>query len=534
MQDKAIALCRVSTAEQRTEGHSLERQNANVDQFAEDNNLEIIKRWSLDTSSKSGKNFNRKDLLEIISFLKSHKNVKILLVDEIDRFMRSIEEFWYFIGKFKFEFGVRVLFVSQPELNEDDDMSLIQKNFDVMRSHLENSKRAEKSKNGLMSRVALGYSPFNVKQGYKKTDIPGLHKPDPVRFPLLQSSMYKILKDGYSPAEALRFLTRNGYTTPAGNLLDIDHYMKILRCAYYAGALWIKDWPRCDKGLHKPMITLSEWELLQELISRRKPKFERKIDNPLFPMSKSVCECGGKLTGFEHRNGKGWVGKKYRCRGCKKQYRSVDIHKNMDNLLTKIDVSKESSKVLVAALKKVWNQRQVENISIIKMLERRSDELKTRKNQLVVSLGEHPELAIDTKEAIEAIKAEISENQHELERASDLQEDLVNFVEFSLTTIQNLSEKWWGLEQTDRLKCKQLLFPKDFYIKKTGKVYTPEISPIIRLLSNKKGSEIASESLLVEQIQKNLHPILENVAYWRDILTPEYNRWSLNAFKSHK
>ncbi len=77
--DKAIALCRMSTSRQRIEGHSLEHQEESVNKAADYLGVKIVKRWSLDTSSKAGKNFKRKDLKEIIVFCRYNSNIKILL-----------------------------------------------------------------------------------------------------------------------------------------------------------------------------------------------------------------------------------------------------------------------------------------------------------------------------------------------------------------------------------------------------------------------------------------------------------------------
>jgi len=66
MNYKSIALCRVSTPEQVAEGHSLERQEANVLQFAKELKAPIIQTWSIDQSSRVGKNLDRKDLKEMM------------------------------------------------------------------------------------------------------------------------------------------------------------------------------------------------------------------------------------------------------------------------------------------------------------------------------------------------------------------------------------------------------------------------------------------------------------------------------------
>src|ERR1044072_4415387 len=97
----SIALCRVSTAEQALTGHSLQRQEQNAFKAAEELGSPIIKTWSLDQSSRAGKNFKRQDLNEMVALCKTNKKIRYLIVDEVDRFMRDIKYFYYFEAVFE-------------------------------------------------------------------------------------------------------------------------------------------------------------------------------------------------------------------------------------------------------------------------------------------------------------------------------------------------------------------------------------------------------------------------------------------------
>lgn len=118
MNKLAIALCRVSSAEQ-LENNSLNRQQEAVIKAAKELGVEIIRTWSGNVSSKRGSNVKRKDLLEMFGFCQKNKRVKYLIVDEPDRFMRSIDESGYWKVLFD-TIGVKVVYASNPELNKDD------------------------------------------------------------------------------------------------------------------------------------------------------------------------------------------------------------------------------------------------------------------------------------------------------------------------------------------------------------------------------------------------------------------------------
>jgi DNA invertase Pin-like site-specific DNA recombinase len=90
--EKAIALCRVSTQGQANEGNLVPQQE-NVQRTADILGVDLMKVWALAVSSRKGKNLKRKDLIEMLEYCKRFKSVKYLIVDEVDRFMRSIEEY---------------------------------------------------------------------------------------------------------------------------------------------------------------------------------------------------------------------------------------------------------------------------------------------------------------------------------------------------------------------------------------------------------------------------------------------------------
>ncbi|MGB4844147.1 MAG: recombinase family protein, partial [Ferruginibacter sp.] len=115
MKCTAIALCRVSTAKQRTEGNSLEAQEKRVYDAADFIQAPIEKFWSLNVSSRKGKNFNRKDLHQMLAYAKQYRRIQFVIVDEVDRFMRSVDEFYYWKVRFREEAGARLVYAAKPE-----------------------------------------------------------------------------------------------------------------------------------------------------------------------------------------------------------------------------------------------------------------------------------------------------------------------------------------------------------------------------------------------------------------------------------
>lgn len=153
----AIALCRVSSDEQ-LKNNSLNRQNKAVQKIAEEYNLEIVRIWSGSVSSKRGSNTKRKDLQEMLEFCKNNKRVKYLIVDEPDRFMRSMQEASYFEVVFD-ELGVKLLY-SDPKLNEDSSVSRLQRMLGYFGAETSNEERQRKSIKGCEAAIKEGRYPF--------------------------------------------------------------------------------------------------------------------------------------------------------------------------------------------------------------------------------------------------------------------------------------------------------------------------------------------------------------------------------------
>ncbi len=164
MKATAIALCRVSTAKQRLEGNSLEAQEQRVYDAAVYVGADIEKFWSLNISSRKGKNFKRRDLHEMLAYAKQYKRVQYIIVDEVDRFMRSVDEFYYWKVRFREEAGARLVYAAKPGLTFKDDIyALFEEMIDVFKAETSNVERIVKTTEKMKARIAAGYYPGTPK-----------------------------------------------------------------------------------------------------------------------------------------------------------------------------------------------------------------------------------------------------------------------------------------------------------------------------------------------------------------------------------
>ena len=124
----AVALCRVSTSKQRLYGNSLEAQEVRITKAAEllGADLHDSRIWRLDVSSKKGKNLKRKDILQIFDTCKKDKQIRFFIIDEPDRFMRSIDEYYWWKVEFKkinvqLPEGLLDVYISNSSSDDEDE-----------------------------------------------------------------------------------------------------------------------------------------------------------------------------------------------------------------------------------------------------------------------------------------------------------------------------------------------------------------------------------------------------------------------------
>jgi DNA invertase Pin-like site-specific DNA recombinase len=370
----AISNYRVSSDEQ-LKNNSLVRQEAVCQSAAERLNLKIVKSWSGSVSSKAGTNVARKDLLEMLEFCKINKRVKYAIFDEYDRFMRSVNEGPYFEVLFQ-QLGVKVWYASESDtFNGNDAMAKFMRTMSAFKAEGSNEERQRKSISSQTTALKEGRYTFNPKPGYHKVPgtIAGVHDIHPVRGPALQKVLKDIAYRKTTTSQALINLNNSPFMKGGHSLYKMDKFRKIATDPYYAGVIEIKKQihVRNENGLHKPLISLDEHNLIVEAFEK-KPKNQkgpRKNGNPLFPISNSVsCKLcadqkNARYVGLELHNGKKRkMYEKYRCRACKRYISKDDLHKEVFKQFKNNPLTDEGKSDVIEAIESVWKQEQEQSI----------------------------------------------------------------------------------------------------------------------------------------------------------------------------
>lgn len=508
MSAQAITLCRVSTPGQLRDGN-LDPQIERVNKAAAYLEAEIVRRWEIAASSRKGKNIKRKDLLEMQEYCRHNKRVKYLIVDEVDRFMRSIDEYYYWKVKFK-NIGVQLIHANKPDVDPNNQSAVFDELIDVYRAEQSNNERITKTPEKQMSKMRAGYYPFPPLPGYKKSSTPSLHDIDPERFYLLQTAFKSIANGSATPNEALKYMNNEGYLTTGGNPLEMDKFKKIATKAYYAGIIQVSDWPvASENGLHIHMLTKLEHESLKVIISGKGKKFAVNKKNPAYPMNETLCyDClqeatkQYKLTGYRNHNGKAkdrnsrHYYERYRCRGCKTYFTKQELH---DKVSLKLDnVVLDDRGLLIQELKTLWRSRVSTNQQKVTGLKSRVYLIEEAQSKMAGELAATDNETIKRAmvTAIESKEKEKLAVQADIKTYSDVDNELEDFIAYSIDYTEGLKAKYWSLDWDRRKRCELLLFPDGFFVTRQKKVYTPSISPIYRYKDMKKEPQEAPVSTI--------------------------------------
>lgn len=509
----AITTCRVSTPEQE-ENNSLKRQ-ADAVKIAANELGAIIPadgQWSGNVSSKVGKNVDRKDLKQMLEYCKKQPAVKYLIVHEVDRFMRSIQELFYFEVEFE-KVGVKVWYASQPDLNTNDHKAKLFKALEAFKGEASNDERITKSIAGQTDALKEGRYPFAPKPGYKHGYHKGIPEPHDIKAPALKEVLLDILDGRLDPTDALKKLNSSSFMNGRKSLYKMDKFRKIVTDPFYAGVVEIHKQVkyRNENGRHDPLITLEQHYKLLRIMDNKK-KYQtgpRKNGNPDYPLSNLVtcklCVESSKIpryVGFKHGNGKNveLIYHKYRCRSCRRYITRDEMHLQVTQQFKKHPITKIGTNDLIKALDTVWKQREAQSQQDAFRLSKKIEDTRATINSQAIAAIDPTNISIKQEilSSISTKKDQMVELEEELSNLNNESDnDREQFLRFALDFANNMGSRFLQLSKDNRLKCKQIIFPAGFYLDENNKVYTPEISPLYRLATNKKDTEVSKNVNMV-------------------------------------
>ena len=116
-------------------------------------------------------------------------------------------------------------------------------------------------------------------------------------------------------------------------------------------------------------------------------------------------------------------------------------------------------------------------------------------------------------------KNKLAELENRIESLEDINEqDKAQFMELALERAEQMWLHFLQLPKDKLLQCKQLLIPAGFWVDENENVYTPEISVLYRLATNKKDLSESETPFLVAQVVSHWNQICKEILQWSQLI----------------
>ena len=229
---------------------------------------------------------------------------------------------------------------------------------------------SENIRRGNRTKIELGWLPKMAPTGYLNDKETRTIVPDPERFPLLRRMWELMLTGAYSPQKILEIATYQwGFRTRkrkriGGSPLTLSALYYIFSRTFYAGILEYEG--RTYVGKHLPMVTLDEFQRVQEILGRTDRERPQKHQFPYTGMIR-CGECGLSITAEEQINRYGSRYIYYHCTRrkfgwrCQQPYLELrELERQIVRFLNEITVPERIHNWMLARLEQTAQERSVE------------------------------------------------------------------------------------------------------------------------------------------------------------------------------
>lgn len=279
---------RVSTLKQG-EGVSLDAQKDAITAFASRHNLAIV-QWfeEKETAAKTG----RPIFSNMLKLLK-RGTASGLVMHKIDRSARNLKD-WAMISELS-DRGIGVYFATESlDFRSRGGRLTADIQAVIAADYIRNL--SEEARKGINGRLKQGIFPWPAPPGYRNE---GSGKPksiDPIQGPLVRTLFDLYLSGNHSITTLHAEMAGRGLTSTRSGRLSRHTVALILSNPFYCGFLRNGRTGETFKGIHEPLLTVREYERIQDIKSGR---YVKKVThhNHLFRRLLTCATCHTTLTG---------------------------------------------------------------------------------------------------------------------------------------------------------------------------------------------------------------------------------------------
>lgn len=476
---KCVIWTRVSTAKQEKNGGSLDYQRQLSEQYAREQNLQIVGYYggTHESAKVPGALFK-----EMIKSVKKDLSVGKIICSEFDRFSRDASQAIGIIREL-YDLGVPVCSVKQGFQTDTKDNIMIASNLLLMATW-DNDKRADKFYSGRKHCYESGAYTGVLPIGYTRKDPKtGLQTKSLNSYCFLDENGKKIKcafrwkLQGYLNSQILDMLSKIGLNITKQTL---NH---IFNNPFYAGKIKSK---MLDEGMKdgkiEKAVSYEDWLKVQKIMSDRSGKYthKKKVENA--PLKGYVlCSCCGKpLTAYKQ---KGYWYYKCNTKGCKFNMSANKLHNKYQDILKSFDVPKELCAMyedMIGKMMKVCNEEQLNQARLLKKekteIEKKINTCKTRYALGEIESDIYTAAVNGFEEKLKVIDRELGQHQNILSNYEKRLDDI-------LLMCSNTSSWWHNADLETKKRLQKLVFPHGiFYDREKGDYRTSDRNVVFDII----------------------------------------------------
>ena len=476
---KGLIYFRVSTEEQAQFGISLDQQKNSCLEYAQKNNIEIVKIFHDDGAS--AKTTNRIGLQNLIGFCKKHKNVDCIIIYKIDRLSRSAYDYAKLFSLFS---KLKIKLISVTEAINDTPMGKFMGTFMAANAQLDNDMKSERVTSCMTEKFKQGFWCWEAPIGYLNSTDKFDKKNiviDKKKAPLIKLIFEKYSTGLYTLEEIRNIVNKKGLRTKKGNEISNQTIGKIIRRSFYFGIMKRKG--EDQKGNYKPIISERLFYKCQQLLRdiKKGNAVVKSKNNEDFPLRHFVvCTyCGRPLTA-SFSTGR-WGGKfpYYRCYNSKcpskKSIAKDIIEGEFVDHLKKITPEKKYMNKIKPIIVDIWKTKYKEMNKELSNKSKILEELKKEKVELIRMKKKNLIDDEDFTEEFSKIKQQIIEHQTALNETELKEFNIKEVTDYVFSFVEEVAELWETTTSEEKIKIQGLIFPEKPLYKYNG-FETPNIS----------------------------------------------------------
>lgn len=261
---EAVIYTRVSSREQQQEGFSLAAQSKLLWEYADRNELRIVRSFEdVETAKAAG----RKQFEEMTRYLRRRRSCRVLLVEKTDRLYRNFQD-----AVAVENLDVEVHFVKEGQVISKDSKSqavLIYGFNIVLARHYSNNLR-EEVKKGMREKASQGIYPGHAPFGYRNNKADRTIDVDAVDSPIV-SKIFELYATGLHSLSSLVAAIHS----ETGKRISRNNMYLILKNPFYKGFF---EWSgQTYPGTHPLFLDQSLFKQVQSVLaSHNRPRYSKR------------------------------------------------------------------------------------------------------------------------------------------------------------------------------------------------------------------------------------------------------------------